>query len=98
MSDLTQKLEKLTPDQLHKFAIKVCKAYLDPVHAAGACYCSECMFAIEKYGKLECINGISYRNTYNDPKMFCSYGKPKEGNTCQNNMQNQQPMKQSWKK
>lgn len=51
---------------------------IDPVHAAGACYCRECMFARERYGKLECINGISYRNTYNEPNMFCSYGKPKE--------------------
>ena len=40
--------------------------------------CRECMFARERYGKLECINGISYQNTYNDPNMFCSYGVRKE--------------------
>lgn len=38
-------------------------------------HCKDCLFARERYGKLECINGISYRNTYNDPNMFCSYGK-----------------------
>lgn len=39
--------------------------------------CKDCKFARERYGKLECINGISYRNTYNDPNMFCSYGERK---------------------
>ncbi len=38
-------------------------------------YCKDCIFARERYGKLECINGISYCNTYNDPNMFCSYGE-----------------------
>lgn len=38
-------------------------------------HCKDCVFARKRYGKLECINGISYRNTYNDPNMFCSYGK-----------------------
>lgn len=41
-------------------------------------HCKDCVFVRERYGKLECINGISYRNTYNDPNMFCSYGR-KEG-------------------
>jgi hypothetical protein len=41
--------------------------------------CKDCKFARERYGKLECINGISYRNTYNDPNMFCSYGERKGG-------------------
>lgn len=39
------------------------------------CYCKDCVFARKRCGKLECINGISYRNTYNDLNMFCSYGK-----------------------
>lgn len=41
-------------------------------------HCKDCIFARERYGKLECINGISYCNTYNDPNMFCSYGEHKE--------------------
>lgn len=41
-------------------------------------HCKDCIFARKRYGKLECINGINYRNTYNDPNMFCSYGR-KEG-------------------
>lgn len=45
--------------------------------AEAVVYCKDCMFARERYGKLECINGISYCNTYNDPNMFCSYGKMK---------------------
>ena len=43
-------------------------------------HCKDCLFARERYGKLECINGISYRNTYNDPNMFCSYGKKVSSN------------------
>ena len=37
--------------------------------------CEDCVLARERHSKLECINGISYRNTYNDPNMFCSYGE-----------------------
>lgn len=51
---------------------------IDPVHAAGACYCQECIFARERYGNLECINGVAYRNTWNNPDMFCSYGRRRE--------------------
>lgn len=40
-------------------------------------HCKDCVFARKRYGKLECINGINYRNTYNDPNMFCSYGEIK---------------------
>lgn len=35
--------------------------------------CVDCLHAREKYGKLECTEGICYRNTYNNPEMFCSY-------------------------
>lgn len=37
--------------------------------------CEDCVLAKERHGRLECINGISYCNTYNDPNMFCSYGE-----------------------
>ena len=39
--------------------------------------CRDCVYAQEKYGHIECLNGISYRNTYNNPNMFCSYGQRK---------------------
>ena len=39
--------------------------------------CRDCVYAQEKYGHIECLNGISYRNTYNNPNMFCSYGQQK---------------------
>lgn len=45
--------------------------------ATAIVHCKDCIFARERYGKLECINGISYRNTYNDFNMFCSYGEMK---------------------
>ena len=69
---------------------------IDPVHAAGACYCWECKHATEPTPLGWYMCEFMGRIVYNDD--FCSYGKPKEGNTCQNNMQNRQPMKQSWKK
>lgn len=45
------------------------------INAVPVVRCRECVYAQEKYGHVECLNGISYRNTYNDPDMFCSYGK-----------------------
>lgn len=42
--------------------------------------CKECLYSREQYGKLGCIQGMSYRNTYNDPNMFCSYGEIKGEN------------------
>lgn len=40
--------------------------------------CKDCIYARERYEKLECINGLSFRNTYNSPNMYCSYGERKE--------------------
>lgn len=42
--------------------------------------CKECLYSKEQYGKLVCIQGMTYRNTYNDPNMFCSYGEIKGEN------------------
>lgn len=39
--------------------------------------CGECLHTREKYGKLECDEGICYRNTYNNSEMFCSYFEPR---------------------
>ena len=40
--------------------------------------CKDCVFAEERYGHLSCMNGISYRNSWNEPDAFCSYGERKE--------------------
>lgn len=40
--------------------------------------CRECLYAHERYGHIECLHGINYRNTWNSPNMFCSYGQRKE--------------------
>ena len=40
--------------------------------------CKDCLYAQERYGHLECINGISYRNSWNKPDDFCNYGERKE--------------------
>lgn len=42
--------------------------------------CKDCVFAEERYGHLSCMNGISYRNSWNEPDAFCSYGERKESN------------------
>jgi len=51
---------------------------IDPVHAAGACYCKECEYVgiYEATGNLYCKhqNGISSPK----PDDFCSYGRRKE--------------------
>lgn len=51
---------------------------IDPVHAAGACYCWECRFAdiggngVESWRYCK----VKYRNIY--PTDFCSYGQRRE--------------------
>ena len=41
--------------------------------------CKDCLYSKERYGHMECIRGVSYRNTWNKPDFFCSYGERKEG-------------------
>ena len=45
---------------------------IDPVHAAGACYCMECKW-IEK-----CMHHKEEEGGIFGPDDFCSYGEPKE--------------------
>lgn len=58
---------------------------IDPVHAAGACYCGECGYCIHQPGlksvKWICIEWHNYCDC--GPKIvapndFCNYGKRKE--------------------
>ena len=41
--------------------------------------CKDCLYSTEQYGHMECIHGVSYRNTWNKPDFFCPYGERKEG-------------------
>lgn len=41
--------------------------------------CNDCLHQTERYGHMECIHGVSYRNTWNKPDFFCSYGERKDG-------------------
>ena len=49
------------------------------VDAVEVVRCEDCLYSTERYGHLECIHGVSYRNTWNKPDFFCPYGDRKEG-------------------
>ena len=54
---------------------------VDPVHAAGGCYCLECKYKDECIRRIEFIgrNFVLEQNTYEyHPLSFCSYGQRKE--------------------
>lgn len=77
MNELAAQIEQMTPDQFYQFVTALCKAYSDPVHAAGACYCWECANYKLKNGTKWCTLHMIRMHTDD----FCSYGEPKEGNT-----------------
>ena len=52
---------------------------LSAADVAPVVRCEDCLYSTERYGHLECIHGVSYRNTWNKPDFFCSYGERKEG-------------------
>ena len=59
-----------------------CIDLLDSIPAADVVKvvrCEDCLYSTERYGHLECIHGVSYRNTWNKPDFFCAYGERKEG-------------------
>lgn len=54
---------------------------IDPVHAAGGCYCVECRYKDDCIRRIEFIgrNPVLEQNTYEyHPLSFCSYGQRKE--------------------
>lgn len=54
---------------------------IDPIHAAGGCYCRECKYKDECIRRIEFIgrNFVLEQNTYEyHPLSFCSYGQRKE--------------------
>ena len=52
---------------------------LSAADVAPVVRCEDCLYSTERYGHMECIHGVSYRNTWNKPDFFCSYGERKEG-------------------
>ena len=52
---------------------------LSAADVAPVVRCKDCLYSTERYGHMECIHGVSYRNTWNKPDFFCSYGERKEG-------------------
>lgn len=54
---------------------------IDPIHAAGGCYCVECRYKDDCIRRIEFIgrNPVLEQNTYEyHPLSFCSYGQRKE--------------------
>ena len=49
------------------------------VDAVEVVWCKDCLYSRERYGHIECIHGVSYRNTWNKPDFYCAYGERKEG-------------------
>lgn len=75
MNELASKIELMTPDQFYRFMMELCKTYLDPIRAAGSCYCRECIHR-SRPGE----NIVFCENFERDmmPDDFCSYGARKE--------------------
>ena len=49
------------------------------VDAVEVVRCNNCLYSTERYGHIDCIHGVSYRNTWNKPDFYCAYGERKEG-------------------
>ena len=52
-----------------------CEHYKPTADVVSVVRCKDCLYAREIYGKLECIHGVSYRNSYNRPDDYCNYGE-----------------------
>ena len=49
------------------------------VDAVEVVWCKDCLYSRERYGHIECIHGVSYRNTWNKLDFYCAYGERKDG-------------------
>lgn len=56
-----------------------CDLFKDKTNFVEVVRCKDCLYATERYGHLNCINGVSYRNSWNKPDDYCSYGERKDG-------------------
>lgn len=50
---------------------------IDPIHAAGGCYCRECRYWSDDGRCDPCENGLI--REFTRPTDFCSYGQRKDG-------------------
>ena len=67
---------ELFPSEYHEIENAINRIAAD---VAPVVRCEDCLYSTERYGHLECIHGVSYRNTWNKPDFFCPYGDRKEG-------------------
>ena len=67
---------------IYREAILAVKSILHsakPIDAVHVVRCKDCLYSTERYGHMECIHGVSYRNTWNKPDFYCAHGERKEG-------------------
>lgn len=51
-----------------------CDLFKDKTNFVEVVRCKDCLYATERYGHLNCIHGVSYRNSWNKPDEYCSHG------------------------
>lgn len=78
MNKLAAQIEQMTPDQFYQFVTALCKAYLDPVRAAGACYCRECKYFDPDENIAPNTGSCSFVEMVRLFDDFCSKGERKE--------------------
>ena len=55
-----------------------CKYFKDKTNFVEVVRCKDCLYATKRYGHLNCIHGVSYRNSWNKPDEYCSHGVRKD--------------------
>ena len=55
-----------------------CDLFKDKTNFVEVVRCKDCLYATKRYGHLNCIHGVSYRNSWNKPDEYCSYGVRKD--------------------
>ena len=55
-----------------------CDLFKDKTNFVEVVRCKDCLYATERYGHLNCIHGVSYRNSWNKPDEYCSHGVRKD--------------------
>lgn len=73
------KAKKVYCEDRHEYVVPVAELdwlpTIDPVHAAGGCYCRECKQSRAEHGYLWCL----WHSVQKQPNGFCDEGKPREG-------------------
>ena len=76
--DLLNNLKRFAPEHLTPLIVSLIEKQ-PTADVVEVVRCKDCLYSRERYRHLECIHGVSYRNTWNKPDFFCSYGERKEG-------------------